>query len=248
MVCCVISDIHSNLEALSAVLREIAAVAADAVFCLGDIVGYNADPEQCTMRTLSRAAAAVRGNHDKATAGLMATDWFNSAARRAVLWTRENASREVLEKIGSMRKGPMETSEDIILCHGTPMDEDRYMMDAQSIGDSFDFLAECHPKARICFHGHTHVPLVARRGIKGGRPEILSAEETGIDGSSTYLINPGAVGQPRDGNPRASFGILDTERRIYKIVRVDYDVAAAQRKILEAGLPAALAQRLEKGW
>ncbi len=249
MVFCVLSDIHANLEALNAVLREIAKLAADAVFCLGDLVGYNADPETCTEEVLSRTVAAVRGNHDKAAAGLMSPEWFNSVARRAVQWTMENMPRRALEKIASLREGPLLASEGILLCHGTPMDEDRYMMDAQSIGESFRFLAENHPTVRICFHGHTHAPLVARRTAKGGKTEILAKdEETKIDGPSTYLINPGSVGQPRDGNPWASFGILDTEKRIYRTVRVAYDVAEAQRKILSAGLPAALAQRLEEGW
>ncbi len=249
MVFCVLSDIHANLEALNAVLGEIEKITADAILCLGDLVGYNADPEPCAGEVLSRTAAVVRGNHDKAAAGIMSPEWFNSVARQAILWTRENTPRSVLEKIASLREGPLLASEGILLCHGTPMDEDRYMMDAQSIGESFRFLAERYPKIRICFHGHTHAPLVARRTAKGGKTEILAkAGETKIDGPSTYLINPGSVGQPRDGNPWASFGILDTEKRIYRTVRVAYDVAEAQRKILSAGLPAALAQRLEEGW
>jgi diadenosine tetraphosphatase ApaH/serine/threonine PP2A family protein phosphatase len=199
------------------------------------------------VETLSRCHETVRGNHDKAAAGLLSPEWFNSAARRAILWTRENASPEILERIAALKQGPLETRDGILLCHGTPMDEDRYMMDERSLVESFQFLAENNPGVRVCFHGHTHVPLAARRKAKGGEPELLFEEEIRIEGSSTYLINPGSVGQPRDGNPRASFGILDTERGIYKNVRVDYDVAGAQRKILAAGLPAALAQRLEKG-
>ena len=249
MLTAVISDIHANLEALRAVLAELERRGVNKVLCLGDLVGYNADPEACVDEVLSRAELTVRGNHDKAVAFMQSLEWFNPAAREAVLWTRRQVAPQVLERLGALPEGPKAGADGILLCHGTPMDEDRYMIDAATIAESFQFLAERLPEVSVCFHGHTHVPLVARMAMGAKKPALLPrAAEVALEQGATYLINPGSVGQPRDGNPLASFGIFDSEERIYRAIRVPYHVAETQRKIAEAGLPAELGLRLAKGW
>jgi predicted phosphodiesterase len=249
MVCCIISDIHSNLEALHAVLHAVESTPADALFCLGDLVGYNADPDLCVKDVLSRAASTIRGNHDKAVAGLLPMEWFNGAAQDAISWTRKTVTAETLEALEDLKEGPVNVGEGILLCHGSPMDEDRYMHGPAAIKESFRFLAARHPNVRYCFHGHTHVPQVVRMGEGGGRASIIPlGREVALEPQATYLINPGSVGQPRDGNPMASFGILDTGNWTYRGIRVGYAVAETRKKIVAAGLPDDLARRLEEGW
>jgi predicted phosphodiesterase len=224
VIAAVISDIHSNKEALDAVLSEIEAIGVDAVFCLGDIVGYNADPDRCVDLVMSRAAEVVRGNHDKAVAGFLNVDWFNGSARAAALWTRSTVR------------------------HGTPYDEDAYLMDTYSIEESFRFIDSAHRRARFCFFGHTHVPLVVVRRKGARRPQVVPWQERiDLEPGAAYLINPGSVGQPRDGIALASFGILDTGGMIYRNIRARYAVQETQRKILLAGLPPGLANRLAEG-
>jgi predicted phosphodiesterase len=248
MTVCIVSDIHSNWEALSAVLREISSLPVDALYCLGDLVGYGADPDLCVSEIAGKAAAIVRGNHDKAVAGLLSMEWFNPIARKAAQWTRKEASQKTLKAVAALPMGPVKVGEGILLCHGAPMDEDRYIMDELSVGESFETLA-AEADVRVCFHGHTHVPFAARRQRRSGKEEILPAgEEIRLEEGWIHLVNPGSVGQPRDGNPWASFGILDTGRRVYRTRRVEYDAAGTGRKIIAAGLPKELAHRLQEGW
>jgi predicted phosphodiesterase len=246
----VISDIHSNLEALEAVLAEIDSRGVDTVVCLGDLVGYSADPDACVSTVTSRCGQVVRGNHDKAVAGLLDVEWFNPAARAAAMWTRSTVRPETLETVRDLRQGPWPLGDDesVLLCHGTPFDEDVYLMDEGSILDTYDTLDSEYPRARVCFNGHTHVPLVVSRRKAGARPQVMRRQETvQMEPGAVYLINPGSVGQPRDGIALASFGILDTGRMIYTNVRAPYAVQETQRKILDAGLPASLAHRLAEG-
>ncbi len=248
MRCAIISDIHSNLEALTAVFAVIDGMTLDAVFCLGDIVGYGADPDACVDMALARSNMAVRGNHDKAVAGLLNLDWFNHAAREAALWTRRACLPETLEKVKRLEEGPRDAGEGILLCHGAPFNEDVYIVDQESVSESYRCLDERFPGARFCLHGHTHVPLVIAREGEKGRPRLIQGTG-GVDlrDGATYLINPGSVGQPRDGNPLASFGILDTTGMAWTNLRVAYSVRDAQRKILQAGIPPQLAERLAEG-
>jgi predicted phosphodiesterase len=248
VVCAVISDIHSNKEALDAVLSEIDAQGIETIYCLGDVVGYNADPDGCLERVSARAAEVIRGNHDKAVAGFLNLDWFNASAKAAALWTRSTMRADTLEALRHLREGPRVAGEGaILLCHGTPYDEDAYLIDAHSIEESYRFLDSNHRQVRFCFLGHTHTPLVVRR--KGaGKPQVLAWKETiDLEPDAVYLINPGSVGQPRDGIALASFGILDSGRMIYRNIRARYAVQETQRKILHAGLPSGLARRLAEG-
>jgi predicted phosphodiesterase len=248
MICAIVSDIHSNHEALAAVLSAIEKFPIDVLYCLGDLVGYNADPDACVQAILPRAKAVVRGNHDKAVAGLLNLDWFNHAAREAVLWTRRSATAQTLDEVKKLPQGPLEMEDGILLCHGTPYDEDAYLMDTGSIAESYTFMAETHPDARFCLHGHTHYPqVVVRRGEKKKAEVLRGQEEIRLEPGATYLINPGSVGQPRDGIERASFGILDTNKLVYRNLRVAYGVQETQRKVIQAGLPPELARRLAEG-
>jgi predicted phosphodiesterase len=248
MRCAIISDIHSNREALEAVLSEIDSLGLDAVYCLGDLVGYNADPDFCAHSILSRANALVRGNHDKAAAGLLDLDWFNESARAAVLWTRSAVSAEIMSALKALTEGPLMAAKGILLCHGTPYDEDAYLLDHESMSESFRCLEADWPGTHCCFHGHTHLPLVASRRRGESKIRVHSGHEiTELDVHSVYLINPGSVGQPRDGIAMASFGILDTGRMLYTNRRAAYGVRETQKKIVQAGLPHGLARRLAEG-
>ena len=249
MICALISDVHSNKEALDAVLSRIDGLGVETIFCLGDLVGYNADPESCVQTVLSRCTQVIRGNHDKAVAGFLGLDWFNSAARAAALWTRSKVGPETLEAIRRLPEGPRETEDGtIILCHGTPYDEDAYLIDARSVDESYRCLQSKHPKVRFCLLGHTHLPTVVVRKSDSAAPQVMKwREKMDLEPSGVYLINPGSVGQPRDGIALASFGILDTSKMIYRNIRAPYNVRETQRKILLAGLPRGLAERLTEG-
>ena len=248
MIFAIISDIHGNWEAFDAVLREISALPVDSIYCLGDIVGYGPDPDVCTREALSRSAATVRGNHDKAVAGLIDLEWFNSTAREAALWNRRHASAQTLSALKVLAKGPAVLEDGIVICHGTPVDEDEYMLSSSAVEESLRWMDGQGPRAMICFHGHSHLPMVVEH--PAGRQKvrlIRDAREVPLKAETRYLINPGSVGQPRDGNPRASFGIFDTRSLVYRNLRVAYDVKETQRKILTAGLPDELAWRLAEG-
>jgi predicted phosphodiesterase len=244
----IVSDIHANLQALRAALEEIDRIGVDVLLCLGDLVGYNAEPDECLREVLARAKLTVRGNHDRAVAGLMDLGWFNDVARQAALWTRTHCEAATLESLRQLPRGPVSAGEGILLCHGAPFDEDEYVLDPGSVDESYRCLDVMYPATRFCLLGHTHLPMVMVRR-KGGSKAIAArdSETVAIGQGSVCLINPGSVGQPRDGNSMASFGILDTKRLVYRNLRVAYDVREAQRKITRAGLPAELAQRLAGG-
>lgn len=243
----VLSDIHSNLEALEAVLRASAAQRYDAVLILGDLVGYGADPNAVVDRVRGlKPAAIVRGNHDKVAAGLDDAEDFNPMAKSAAHWTRESLTPETLEYLRDLPIGPSPVGTDIEICHGSPLDEDLYVV---ADSDAARSIAAMH--APVCLFGHTHVALSAhmdnerRLDIQApqGHPEFAVP----IAADSKYLINPGSVGQPRDGDSRAAYAIADLERNVVTLYRVAYPIEAAQKKILDAGLPPMLAYRLGMG-
>ncbi len=247
MTFAIISDIHSNREALDAVLNEIAGQPVDVIYCLGDIVGYGPDPDACTAEVLGRCLATVRGNHDKAVVGLIDLEWFNHVAREAAVWNRRNASQKTLSALQDLPRGPLALQEGIVICHGTPADEDEYMLSSSAVQGSFRWIDSQAQQVRCVFHGHSHVPVIIERDGRKGARLRRQADELRLEPGSTYLINPGSVGQPRDGNPRASFGIFDSKSLVYRNLRVAYPVKETQRKILEAGLPDELAWRLAEG-
>lgn len=252
----VISDIHANAEALEATLAE--AGAYDRALVLGDLVGYGADPNAVIERVRALPAAVViRGNHDKVGAGLEDAEHFNDLARQAIEWTSAVLTSENRTWLASLPRGPVIVDEDVEICHGTPFDEDVYVF------DDLDALGALRAVRRpLCLFGHTHVPAAYQLSDapheKGDRR--LHADlrlDTGRPADSPFvltlapetrtLVNCGAVGQPRDGDWRAAYGVLDTSARSLTLRRTQYHVAAAQAKIIAAGLPEVLAQRLRSG-
>jgi diadenosine tetraphosphatase ApaH/serine/threonine PP2A family protein phosphatase len=240
----VLSDVHANLEALSAVL-EAAAGDWDQVLLLGDLVGYGADPNAVIDRVRELPIAAmVRGNHDKVAAGLAPTDSFNHVARQAIEWTAAALTPANRQWLAALPEGPVAIDAVTEICHGAPWDEDAYLFDERDVERS----GSAQDRA-LCLFGHTHVPSIFRLApvVEAMLPVRGERCRVPIEPGGRYLVNCGAVGQPRDGDWRAAFGVLDTESRILTIRRVAYDVATAQAKILQAGLPDVLAHRLAVG-
>lgn len=239
----ILSDIHANLEALDAALT--AAATWDGVLVLGDLIGYGADPNAVVERVRALSATTViRGNHDKVGAGLASVEGFNHLARQAITWTAAALTPENRAWVAALPEGPVVIDELTEICHGAPFDEDVYIFDDLDARRAFRAL-----QRPLCLFGHTHVPAIFC--FDGdlqmiGPPRGESSELTLQDGTK-YLVNVGAVGQPRDGDARAAFGILDTAARTLTVMRIVYDVASAQAKILAAGLPEVLAQRLAIG-
>ncbi len=239
----ILSDIHANLSALDAVLT--AAPVHDHVLMLGDLVGYGADPNEVIDRVRSfPSVTMIRGNHDKVGAGLEPTDGFNYLAKHAIAWTASTLTPEHRRWLAALPQGPSLVDDDVEICHGTPFDEDVYVF------DDLDAARSVRAQDRwICFFGHTHVPAAFSFSDQLARVPLTRDPDPRIalDPTVRYLINCGAVGQPRDGDPRAAFGLLDLETKALTMHRVAYDVASAQRRILAAGLPDVLAERLARG-
>lgn len=241
----ILSDIHANLEALEAVLRAVSRRRYDKVLCLGDLVGYGASPGPVVARIRSLAGlAVVRGNHDKVIAGLFQADNFNSNARKAVEWTTAKLSKEHLQFLRDLPVGPVALGDGILLCHGAVTHEDAYLFSDYDALEAFEA-----GTFRLAFFGHTHFPCAFRQGKDGVEFLPLKGEETEIllDPDCRYLINPGSVGQPRDRDPRAAFGEYCPDTSRFVLRRVPYDVTRARERILKAGLPENLGNRLVVG-
>lgn len=242
----VLSDIHSNLEALDTCLSDARARGYDQTLVLGDIIGYGADPNAvvATIRSLN-AVAIVRGNHDKIALGLHEAEGFNVVATAAAEWTFHALDAESRAWVAALPKGPANADEHIEICHGTPYDEDAYLFDEVDAIHSFEAMTRT-----LCLYGHTHCPViftlaegVLRGGIVDSPPELRLPLAEG----TRYLVNPGSIGQPRDGDPRAGYAIVDTTARELTLIRIPYPIEIAQEKIVKAGLPRPLADRLAKG-
>jgi diadenosine tetraphosphatase ApaH/serine/threonine PP2A family protein phosphatase len=241
----ILSDIHANIDALDAVLRA-ADGTWDRALVLGDMVGYGAEPNAVIdrMRALD-VAAAIRGNHDKAACGLDDGSNFNQIARYAAAWTGETLTPENREYLRSLPSGPIVLDELFEICHGSPADEDQYIFDGSDAQHALDALDR-----PLCLFGHTHLPVIFYRNgavFDGVVPDGDPDTEVRLQPGAQYLVNPGAVGQPRDGDPRAAFAVLDSDGRALLLRRVQYPVQTAQKRILAAGLPASLANRLGIG-
>jgi predicted phosphodiesterase len=243
----ILSDIQSSLEALEKSLK-LADGRYDRVLCLGDVVGYGPDPNAVISRIRSLAIVIVRGNHDKACCGLMDMDEFNFLARQATDWTRRQLTSEHYEFLRSLPSGPVPV-DGFDLVHGSSVDEDEYIFDRLGAARAFESSV-----APLIFFGHTHhqggfllaadhslqvIPLPA---IENGKPARIALGE-----GKRYLINPGSIGQPRDGDWRAAFAILDASQRSIEFYRTPYDLAVTRGKMRKAGLPEPLTARLEVG-
>jgi len=242
----VLSDLHSNATALDAVL-DAAKDRWDLAVCLGDVVGYGPDPNEVTARVREVATQSIRGNHDKAVTGLMVTDDFNPVAKAAVDWTRAQLQPDHLAWLAALRPGPLAT-DGIVLVHGAFQDEDEYVFTpAQALEGLLD------SSAAVTFFGHTHHQggfsyQDSQLDVLQIRPRAgESFAALRIEPLRRYLLNPGSIGQPRDGDPRAAFAIADLDQSIVEFWRVPYDVTAVQQRMRGYGLPEPLIQRLIVG-
>ena len=236
----ILGDIHSNLEALEAVLAALETERIDHYVCVGDVVGYGADPKPCLDRIRSLCDVIVAGNHDWAVAGVLSLEFFNEYAKDAIHWTRDQLDED---DIAWLRDLPLQADVDrrTLLVHSTVHDP-----------AAFDYLLtsyDAHLSMRVlkkplCFVGHSHIPITfMERGGLG----FTFADTIDLTRVEKVIVNPGSVGQPRDENPDASFAIYDTVKRRVTLHRVGYDIASASEKILAAGLPEPLAARLHVG-
>lgn len=240
----VISDIHSNRHALEAVLAAVDAAEVDEIWCLGDMVGYGAEPDACTALIRERSSVCLVGNHDLAVLGALDISTFSEAAAAAVEWTRENVGEETREFLASL--DPAASKSGIGLFHASPRDPIwEYVLSGDQADAGFQAQEE-----RVGLIGHSHIALFfvrapeARAHAQGAQaPDGTEVEIA----EGEWLLNPGSVGQPRDGDPRAAWLELDAESWVARYHRVEYDVEGAAAKIRAAGLPGLLADRLEVG-
>jgi diadenosine tetraphosphatase ApaH/serine/threonine PP2A family protein phosphatase len=235
----ILSDLHANREALQAVLED-ARGRYDRVLCLGDLAGYGAEPNQVIEWARGHVAAIIRGNHDKICVSDEPLDAYHPSARASTEWTRAALTPESRTFLESLPRGPLRY-EDFDLVHGSPADEDEYMIAASDATLAREFIG-----APVTFFGHTHVQggfLVTR----GGSKRIVPPGIVQLEPDHYYLVNPGAVGQPRDGDPRAAYALYSPADRTIEYRRAAYDIASAAKKIRAAGLPEHLAARLFEG-
>jgi diadenosine tetraphosphatase ApaH/serine/threonine PP2A family protein phosphatase len=244
----VLTDIHANLEALDACLTDGRARGFEQTLVLGDLVGYGGDPNAVVERIQGLTVTAiVRGNHDKVACGLEQADGFNAVARSAAKWTLDVLRPEYREWLAGLPEGPLEVDDIVEICHGSPFDEDAYIF------DELDAVRALKVSNRpLCLFGHTHYPVTFELSADsfdnmGAASAPASQLHIPMKDDCKYLINPGSVGQPRDGDPRAAYAIVDTKLRRVELYRTPYAVEEAQAKVIKAGLPEVLAQRLAVG-
>lgn len=242
----ILSDLHANLHALRAVMRYVRRRAIQRFILLGDLAGYGAHPNQVLdkIREL-KPRIMVRGNHDKVCSGVEDCDNFSLPARQSALWTRERLSRDNQRFLEELPRGPLPVGEDYVIAHGSPQDEDAYLLhprDALSAFDAFE--------GQLCFFGHTHLPGFFELDEKEHRLVWMTLDPGfwfQLRPGCRYLVNPGSMGQPRDRDPRLSFMSYEPKRRSIKLHRLDYDQRGASKAIIAAGLHPHLAERLTYG-
>jgi diadenosine tetraphosphatase ApaH/serine/threonine PP2A family protein phosphatase len=241
----VLSDIHSNRQGLEAVLAAVEEAKVDEAWCLGDMVGYGADPDSCTALVRERCSTCLVGNHDLAVLGALDVSTFSETAAAAVAWTRDNVSAETIEFLSSL--DPAASREGVGLFHASPRDPIwEYVLSTDQAEAGLGAMEE-----RVGLIGHSHIALFFTRGV-GPRPHYAEGAQAGDEaeleiGEGEWLLNPGSVGQPRDADPRAAWLELDTDAWTARYHRVPYDVEGAAAAITAAGLPSALAERLQVG-
>lgn len=232
----ILSDIHANWQALEAVLHDCPTV--DSTLCLGDVVGYGGDPKRCVDEVMKRGWPTLVGNHDRACTDLEILEWFNEDAASVVRWTIDVVGDERLDWLRQLPDSKVE--QEVLLVHASPRDHIyEYVLDTAVAHANLELL-----DGGLCFHGHTHVPGIF------GTAEGAVTHEYRVDTfplMGPALVNPGSVGQPRDGSPTASYGVWDTERQTFEFRRIRYDIKGAQRAIRKAKLPERFALRLETG-
>ena len=237
----IISDIHSNLEAFEKVLDVLSKEKIDRYVCVGDIVGYGADPKACIEITKDLNPLVVVGNHDSACVGKTSLSYFNPRAKEAVIWTKDVLEPMYIAYLNTLDL-VLEEEGAFTLVHGTLEDPEsfNYMVDRFLAKQSFEKM-----HTQLLFVGHSHIPGIFE--LKNNKIRYFLKPKIKLSTGVSYIVNAGSVGQPRDGDNRACFVIYDTDKNTIEINRVEYDMDSAQKKILEKGLPSALAYRLTKG-
>ncbi|MEM9236409.1 MAG: metallophosphoesterase family protein [Verrucomicrobiota bacterium] len=235
----IFGDIHANLEGLDAVLEDAVEQGCNDYICMGDVVGYNADPVACLEKVRAMDCPVVKGNHDEDASGTHSLETMNPVAATALEWTREQLSEEQRTWLRRLRM--VRQIEDFTVVHST-LDQPANW---NYVTNRFDAMSNfSYQFTQVCFHGHTHVPRVY---IKDEKVQEVPAESVAIEPGSKYFINVGSVGQPRDGDWRAAYAIYDLDHKLVVFRRIDYDIETTQRKIRDAGLPEMLADRLADG-
>jgi len=237
----IFADIHANLEALNAVTLAYKKESIDKYLNVGDIVGYAVNANECTQQVSALVMANVAGNHDLASLGSSSINGFNPYAKIALYWTRENLDKKSRVFLGAARL--IFQNVDLTLVHGTldHPENFNYLTDRYISGSTFKFL-----KTKVCFIGHTHIPAIFIKD-KDGHISYRGDNFIKIEEDKSYIINVGSVGQPRDGNPQATYCVYDNAKNQIQIKRVSYDITTTQKKIVRAGLPIWLATRLASG-
>jgi predicted phosphodiesterase len=236
----VISDIHGNYDALEAVLEDIDQQGGvTKIFCLGDIIGYGAQPNECTVKVLELGCICVAGNHDFASVGKLSFEFFNTYAKKSAVWTKETLNKENIAWIQGLSY--LKEVDAFTLVHGTPFSPEmfHYISTLNDAKVSFEEM-----KGEICFVGHSHVPIVF---FDTNPISYVVKDEIKISRKEKMIVNVGSVGQPRDENPKSCYAVYDSEEGTIKLIRVKYDLDAAYNKIVKAGLPEILAARLREG-
>lgn len=235
----IFGDIHANLEALETVLYDAAERGCTDYVCMGDIVGYNANPAECINRVRDMGCPVVKGNHDEEAVLDTSLEGLNPLARRAMEWTRAQLGPEDRKWLAELKL--IRQVRDFTVVHATLDTPGSWTY----VTNKFDAMASfSYQFTQLCFYGHTHTPKIY---VKGDSVESLDESDTILELGKKYFINVGSVGQPRDGDWRASYAIYDVETKQVMIRRLEYDIQTAQRKILDAGLPEMLAHRLALG-
>ncbi len=236
----IFSDVHSNAEAFEAVIGALGKEDIDVYICGGDIVGYGADPSRCIEMVKGLTGKCVCGNHEWGSVGLLDVSFFNPFAWEAVLWTRKKL--DILEKEYLKNLGVVYEDKNITVAHGSlnKPEQFHYILNTCETSATLNLM-----ETQICFIGHSHRPAVFMKTEQGVM--FSAAAEVNIREGVLYIINVGSVGQPRDGDPRACYAVFDTDKKYVGIKRISYDIKKAQKKILGAGLPPILADRLSEG-
>jgi predicted phosphodiesterase len=242
----ILADVHANLPALEAVREDFCREGVEAVWNLGDAVGYGAEPFACLQLLADLDAVFIAGNHEQAACNLAEANGFNSTAAQAIRWTRDSLTPDTRKGLCDL---PVNTSPHprVFLFHGLPGNTIGYLRTEETAQMVLDHLSDRDPRIRVAFFGHTHRPMIFTQLT--GRPVRMfePGEQLILAPGRRYLVNPGSVGQPRNGDPRSQYLIFDTETDHVNFRRVPYDIDAAQERILQAGLSPSLAARLTQG-
>ncbi len=240
-----IADIHANIDALNVVLGELAREGIERILCLGDLIGYNAAPGEVVDVARNPNWVSINGNHDRYVTGVTPLDpSIKKDTAFIIQWTRGKVTAEQNTWLEALPRQRV-IDETILLVHGSPRHEDEYILSVNQYKENIQFVSDNFVGIEVTFFGHTHVPVIVARGTL--MSSIHENKTVKLDPDKLYLINPGSVGQPRDGCPLASFGIYDAGERTVTIRRVEYDIKAAQEKVRAAGFDERMAKRLEMG-